>query len=104
MNIGEIFDLPKKSSQTGAASIISGPQLNIIASILEVLEILSEVIQMWSTGKDWKKGYAIKADHKHYDRWYWKKNRESLPIGMLFKNRLFWKLVILLETYMKWRQ
>ena len=40
---GEILDLPKKSSNTREASIISGPQLNIIASILEHLKILSEV-------------------------------------------------------------
>ena len=40
----EILDLPKKSSKTRKASIISGPQLNIIASILELLKIFSEVI------------------------------------------------------------
>ena len=44
MIIGEILDLPKASSKTTEASIISGPQLNIIASILELLKILSEVI------------------------------------------------------------
>ena len=42
--ISEILDQPKKSSKTRDASIISGPQLNIIASILELLEIFSEVI------------------------------------------------------------
>ena len=42
--IGEIVDLPKKFSKTREASIISGPQLNIIASILELLEISFEVI------------------------------------------------------------
>ena len=42
--ISEILDLPKKSSKTRDASIISGPQLNIIASILELLKIFSEVI------------------------------------------------------------
>ena len=40
----EILDLPEKSSKTREASIISGPQLNIIASILELLKIFSEVI------------------------------------------------------------
>ena len=38
------MDLPKNSSKTIEVSIISGPQLNIIASILEFLKILSEVI------------------------------------------------------------
>ena len=42
--IGEILDQPRKSSKTREASIISGPQLNIIASILEPLKIFSEVI------------------------------------------------------------
>ena len=42
--IGEIVDLPKKFSKTREASIISGPQLNIIASILELLKISFEVI------------------------------------------------------------
>ena len=42
--IGEILELPKKSSKTREASIISGPQLNIIASILEFLKVFSEVI------------------------------------------------------------
>ena len=42
--IGEILDLPKKSSKTRETSIISGPQLNIIASLLELLKIFSEVI------------------------------------------------------------
>ena len=42
--IGEILDLPKKSSKTREASVINGPQLNIIASIVELLKILSEVI------------------------------------------------------------
>ena len=36
--------LPKKSSKTRKASIISGPQLNIIVSILDLQKILSEVI------------------------------------------------------------
>ena len=36
--------LPKKSSKTRKASIISGPQLNIIVSILDLKKILSEVI------------------------------------------------------------
>ena len=44
MIIGKILDLPKASSKTREASIISGPHLNIIASILELLKILSEVI------------------------------------------------------------
>ena len=42
--IGGILDLPKKPSKTREASIISGLQLSIIASILELLKILSEVI------------------------------------------------------------
>ena len=42
--IGEILDLPKKSCKTRETSIISGPQLNIIASILELLKIFSELI------------------------------------------------------------
>ena len=42
--IGEILDLPKNSCKTRETSIISGPQLNIIASILELLKIFSEVI------------------------------------------------------------
>ena len=42
--IGEILDLPKKSSKTREASIISGPQLNMTTSILELLKIFSEVI------------------------------------------------------------
>ena len=42
--IGEILDLPKKSSKTRKASTISGSQLNIIASILELLKIFSEVM------------------------------------------------------------
>ena len=42
--IGEILDLPKKSSKTKEASIMSVPQLNIITSILELLKIFSEVI------------------------------------------------------------
>ena len=44
MIVGEIPDLPKKCSKSREASIIIGPQLNIIASILELLEKLSEVI------------------------------------------------------------
>ena len=44
MIIGKILDLPKASSKTREASIISGPHLNIIASILELLKMLSEVI------------------------------------------------------------
>ena len=44
MIIGKILDLPKASSKTREASIISDPHLNIIASILELLKILSEVI------------------------------------------------------------
>ena len=42
--IGEILGLPKKSSKTRETSIISGPQLNIVASVMELLKILSEVI------------------------------------------------------------
>ena len=42
--IDEILDLPKKSSQTKEAPILTGPQLNIIAPILEHLKIFSEVI------------------------------------------------------------
>ena len=42
--IDEILDLPKKSSKTRETSIISGPQLNIITPILELLKIFSEVI------------------------------------------------------------
>ena len=38
--IGEIMDLPKKSSKTREVSIISGPPLNIITSILEVENLL----------------------------------------------------------------
>ena len=42
--IGKILDVPKNSSKIREASIISGPQLNIIASILELLKKFSEVI------------------------------------------------------------
>ena len=42
--IGEIVDLPKKFYKAREASIISGPQLNIIASILELLKISFEVM------------------------------------------------------------
>ena len=42
--MGGILDLPKNSSKTKEGSIISGPQLNIIASIVELLKIFSEVI------------------------------------------------------------
>ena len=42
--IGEILDLPKKSSKTREASLISGPQSNTMALILELLKIFSEVI------------------------------------------------------------
>ena len=42
--VDEIQDLPKNSSKTREASIISGPQLHIIASILELLKRFSEVI------------------------------------------------------------
>ena len=42
--IGEILDLPKESSETREASIISGPQLSITTLILELLKIFSEVI------------------------------------------------------------
>ena len=42
--IGEILNLPKEPSKTREAPIIIGPQLNIIASILELLKIFSEVI------------------------------------------------------------
>ena len=41
--MGEILDLPKRSSKTREASIISDPQLNIIAPILDLLKIFSEV-------------------------------------------------------------
>ena len=44
LTIGKILDLPKKSSKTREASIISGQQLNNITSILELLKIFSEVI------------------------------------------------------------
>ena len=44
MIIGKILNLLKKSSKTREASIISGLPLNIIASILELLKILYEVI------------------------------------------------------------
>ena len=40
----------KKFSKTREASIISRPQLNIIASILELLKILSEVILAFKCG------------------------------------------------------
>ena len=42
--IGRILDLPKRSYKTREASIISGPHLNIIGSMLETLKIFSEVI------------------------------------------------------------
>ena len=42
--IGEILDVPKNPSKTRGASIIIGPQLNIIESILKLLKIFSEVI------------------------------------------------------------
>ena len=42
--IGEILGLPKKSPKAREGSIITGPQLNIAASILELLKISSEVI------------------------------------------------------------
>ena len=48
--MGEILDLRKKSSKTREASIISGPQWNIIALILEPLKILSEVIVAFKCG------------------------------------------------------
>ena len=38
------MDLPKNSSKTRKTSIISGAQLNIIASILALLKIFFEVI------------------------------------------------------------
>ena len=41
--IGDTLDLLKKSSKTRETSIIIAPQLNRIASILELLEILSEL-------------------------------------------------------------
>ena len=44
MIIGKILDLPQKSSKTREASVISGPQLNLIASALDLLKIFSEVI------------------------------------------------------------
>ena len=54
--IGEIVDLPKKFYKEREASIISGPQLNIIASILEnilwgndssiVNEVIREIISL----------------------------------------------------------
>ena len=44
MIVGETPNLPEKCSKSREAFIISGPQLNIIASILELLEKLSEVI------------------------------------------------------------
>ena len=48
--IAGILNLPKKSSKTREASIISGSQLNIITSILELLKILSEVIAVSKCG------------------------------------------------------
>ena len=42
--IGEILNPPKKCPKTREASSISSPQLNIIASILKLLKIFSEVI------------------------------------------------------------
>ena len=42
--IGEILDQLKKSSKTREASIISSPQLNVIASTLELLKKFTEVI------------------------------------------------------------
>ena len=48
--MGEILDLPKKPSKTREASVISSPQLNIIASILELLKIFSEVISAFKCG------------------------------------------------------
>ena len=42
--IRENLDLPKKSSKGREASIIRHPQLKVIASILELLKIFSEVI------------------------------------------------------------
>ena len=42
--IDGILGLPKKSFKTREAFIISGPQLNIIVSILDLQKILSEVI------------------------------------------------------------
>ena len=42
--IGEILDLPKKSSKTRDAFVISGSQLNMIASTLELLKTFSQVI------------------------------------------------------------
>ena len=42
--MSRILDLPKKSSKTKEASVVKGPKLNITASILDLLKILSEVI------------------------------------------------------------
>ena len=42
--IARILDVPKKSSTTREASVISGPQLNIMTSILELLKIYIEII------------------------------------------------------------
>ena len=42
--IARILDIPKKSSTTREASIIIGPQLNIMTSILELLKIYIEII------------------------------------------------------------
>ena len=39
-----MLELPKKSSKIREVSIISGPQLTIIASIPELLKIFSEAI------------------------------------------------------------
>ena len=48
--ICEILDLPKRSSKTKVASIISGPQLNIMASLLEHLKVFSEVTVAFKCG------------------------------------------------------
>ena len=49
--INEISDLPKTSCKTREASIIYGPQLNIIASILKLLKKFSEVIVASNCGQ-----------------------------------------------------
>ena len=41
--IGGILELPKKSSKTREASIVSGSQLNAIASTMDLLKKFSEV-------------------------------------------------------------
>ena len=48
--IDGILDLPKKLSKTREASIIKGRQLNIVASILELVKIFHKVIVAFNCG------------------------------------------------------